>query len=130
MRFIIYTLCALVIMFLVWAIGLPKSLGAHPWWADKVIFIGAPVGIVIAFGAMLIRGGMWLRLCVFAILTVLAYWVAKSGGEAFAASYADDAAAGKQWYFGWIATMTGLAAFLTTLAEVAASKIAKKKADL
>ena len=127
MRFISYALIAIVLMALVWAIGLPKSLGAHPWWAEKVIFIGAPIGIVIAVVAMFVSSAAWLRLIIFAVLVVLSYWVAKSGGEAFAASYADDAAAGKRWYFGWIATMTALAAFLTTVAEVAMMQIANKK---
>ncbi len=90
--------------------SVPKSLGAHPWWAENVIFYGAPIGMLIGLVVAFIRPRSALVSIAFFILTLLAFWVAKSGGTAFAASFAEDQAAGQRWFYGWIATIAALLA--------------------
>ena len=108
-------------MAVLWLVDATRLLGAHPWWSGKVVYFGAPIGVILAA-----FGGPWLRLrwrlSVFAGATLLAFWVAYSGKAGFTASYAEDHFAGRMWFFGWIATMAGLAAFTYTLAQAIFAK--------
>lgn len=94
--------------------GLPGALGAHPFWATQVLWIGAPIGILLALLATL-RGKVGFALLGGIALSTAAYGTATYGRIAFAASYAEDAVAGQLWYVGWIALAAGTALTLASL---------------
>lgn len=100
---------------LTYVTGLPQILGAHPWWADKVIVLGVPIGIGLATTAWALRISRPARLIGFSLLTLAAFGIAHSGKLRFAASYAEDMLAGQAWYFGWIATCALAAATLASV---------------
>lgn len=102
---------ALVMAALI-ALDIARPLGAHPWWSQKTLLIGALFGLILATLAGLKLRPLPLTV-IFAITTALAFACAKYGQTQFAASYAEDQFAGKLWYFGWIATGATLAATLT-----------------
>lgn len=95
--------------------GLPQTLGAHPWWATRVIWIGLPIGLVLAGLAGVAYSGRFARVAAFALLTLAAIATTYIGKTRFAASYAEDAVAGQMWYFGWIAICALTAATLASL---------------
>ncbi|MBN2631551.1 MAG: hypothetical protein JXR75_13555 [Rhodobacteraceae bacterium] len=87
---------------------LPDMLGAHPWWGTRTGLIGAGIGAAlflalraghVAARTMVLSGGIGL---------LLAGFPAFEGKRLFAASFGDDAIAGRLWYLGWI----GIAAML------------------
>ena len=87
--------------------GLFRWLGAHPWWDIKTALIGAAIGVVLFVVLEWLRPGLsfWVGLLVL----VVAILVSSIGKSRFAASFAEDAFAGKLWYFGWIGIAAGLA---------------------
>ncbi|MEX0365027.1 MAG: hypothetical protein AB3N22_03090 [Ruegeria sp.] len=97
------------------AFGLTQSLGAHPWWADKVIWIGLPIGVLLATTTWALAVPRVLRLVGFGLLTAVAFGIAHFGKTRFAASFAEDALAGHAWYFGWIATCALAVALIASL---------------
>lgn len=101
---------------LAYAIGLTQILGAHPWWADKVILIGLFLGLLLSTTLWGLRVSKFVRLLGLTVLAFVAYATAYTGKAQFAASYAEDALAGQMWYFGWIATCTFALAILATAA--------------
>ena len=78
---------------------LPLQLGAHPVWADKVVFRGALIGIVLVIASSRLQYAA--RAVGLAVLTGIAYGIAHIGKTRFAASYAEDAFAGQIWFLGW-----------------------------
>ncbi len=96
--------------------NLTAGLGAHPWWAGKVIWLGALPGLALALAARLLHLPRWLAAAGFAVFGAAAFAIAAAGKAQFAASYAENLLAGKFWYFGWIAVCTLTAATLATLA--------------
>ena len=99
------------LMLLAGFLDLAEYGGAHPFWSSSVVYIGVPVGIIFAGVIRALGLGRGARLVLYAALLAVAIWVAYSGKTQFAASYAEDAFAGRMWYFGWIA----IAAFGTAL---------------
>ena len=99
-------------------LGLTQRFGAHPQWAETVLLIGAPGGL--ALGYMLYSVGLPrpLRVVFAAAAAGTAFYLAREGQAAFAASFAEDQVAGQLWFFGWIAACMGGAATLTSLALV------------
>lgn len=95
--------------------GLPLALGAHPWWAAQVIWTGAPAGLLIALLAGWAGLPGRLRIGLFAVLAAASFAAATWGRIEFAASYAEDALAGRFWFFGWIGTAAAVAALLSAL---------------
>ncbi len=114
MRPLLPALIAALVMAALIALDIARPLGAHPWWSQKTLLIGAPFGLILATLA-----GLKLRpiplTVTFAIATALAFATAKYGQTQFAVSYAEDQLAGKLWYFGWIATGATAAATLTAM---------------
>ncbi|MDX2484523.1 MAG: hypothetical protein QNK42_12775 [Pseudodonghicola sp.] len=106
---------AAVLMALAPLIGLPQLLGAHPWWAAQVVWIGAPAGLLLAL--LTARAGVAarVRITLFALIALASFAAASWGKGEFAASFAEDALAGQFWFFGWIGTTTGTAALLAAL---------------
>lgn len=95
----------------------PKSLGAHPWWSQKVLLIGAPFGVVLSGLVGLVARSAQSRLVFFFFATLAAFTVAHYGKTQFAASYAEDAFAGKLWYLGWVVTGAALTGWLLAVAQ-------------
>jgi len=114
-RFLIGPLVAILALALAWGTDLPRSFGAHPWWATDVLWMGGGVGILA--GALACLAPRWTG-WVFAIATITAFAAARWGGLEFAASYAENQFAGLVWYWGWLGTCAALAAALTRLATL------------
>lgn len=96
--------------------GGAASLGAHPWWAFKVGYLGVGAGAVLYLVLRAVRLPGWSGLLGFGILLLGAIWVTATGKTRFAASYAEDAFAGQMWFFGWIGIFA--AAFLVCLQAI------------
>ncbi|MBL4766966.1 MAG: hypothetical protein JKY94_04525 [Rhodobacteraceae bacterium] len=99
-----------------YAVGLTLTLGAHPWWAGKVILFGFGFGLLLAAALWGLRLSKLIRLISLTVLTLAAFSTATIGKTRFAASYAEDVLGGQMWYFGWMATCTFALALLATLA--------------
>jgi hypothetical protein len=86
-------------------LGLAQKLGAHPWWAVQVVYIGVGAGFILSvlggFIPIFTRGIVPLLL----VLVVASISLTVYGKTQFAASYAEDALAGRMWYFGWICSV-------------------------
>ena len=117
-RYIIPIGLAVAAVLLVFAYsGGPVALGAHPWWGFKVAYIGVPIGAVL-FGLQLVwRAGYVAKAGLYATFLCLAAYLTYRGKIQFAASYAEDAAAGQMWIFGWIAIFALGFLFLTHLSS-------------
>lgn len=115
MRILITVAVTFAVTGLIYLLDIAGSLGAHPWWSQKVVLIGAPVGLVIAFATMLTPTSTMIRVSAFVILSALAFALARYGKAQFAASFAEDALAGQFWYFGWIGSATAFFGALGTL---------------
>ena len=106
---------ALIPMALIYVFAVPKFFGAHPWWAQKVVLIGTPIGLVFATMFRVTMASYILRVVITLVITIGLYMVASSAGEQFAASYAEDTIAGSFWYLGWIATSASLSALILSV---------------
>lgn len=98
-----------------WSAELTLLLGAHPWWAATVLWIGTGLGLALAGLAVYLGVSYSTRLIAASLLTAAAYATASFGKNRFAASFAEDTFAGQMWYFGWIATCAFAAATLASL---------------
>ncbi|MCH2067500.1 hypothetical protein [Shimia sp.] len=114
MRHLLPALIAALVMAALIALDIARPLGAHPWWSQKTLLVGAPIGLILATLAGLKLRPISLTVTL-TITTALAFATAKYGQTQFAASYAEDALAGKLWYFGWIATGATLGATFTAI---------------
>lgn len=98
------------------ALGLTEALGAHPFWTMQTGAIGSVVGL-FAYGGLRWAG---LRAGCIAVLggftLILAGVAAMQGKSLFVASYAENALAGRFWFFGMIALMAALCLTLCVLA--------------
>ncbi len=107
---------ATAIMTVIILFDTAQPLGAHPWWSQKTLLIGAPIGLIIA--AIAARSfGAKSCLLVFSLLVFIAVSIAKFGQTQFAASYAEDVLAGKLWYYGWIIVGVTFTAAITALSR-------------
>jgi hypothetical protein len=91
--------------------GVTTALGAHPWWSFKGVYIGAIVGVVIYVLQSFWRGSFVIKRLIFAIRLLAMTATVWQGKTRFVASFAEDAFAGKMWFYGWI----GIVAFLFLL---------------
>lgn len=98
----IFLVLALLALFWIAALGgLPEMLGAHPWWAVRAGVVGSLIGAATAVGLGLAGlAGTWLTWASGSSL-VAALGAAIFGKRAFVASMAEDALAGRFWFFGW-----------------------------
>ncbi|MDJ0824807.1 MAG: hypothetical protein QNJ16_04825 [Rhodobacter sp.] len=94
-------------------LGVSQWLGAHPWWAGQTAWVGVAVGLII--GLLSVRRTRWWRIGVGVALIVVSAIAAGYGKAQFAASFAEDAFAGRLWYFGWIGIAAGVASMLLGL---------------
>jgi len=92
------------------------ALGAHPWWALKVGYLGTAIGVPVWLGLRASGLGDWVRLALAALALLVAAAVAGVGKARFAAPFAEDALVGHFWFIGWIASMAATFAVFATLA--------------
>ncbi|MBO9474721.1 hypothetical protein J7413_14320 [Shimia sp. R10_1] len=116
MRHLIPALAAALLMAVFIAFDLARPLGAHPWWSQQTLLIGAPIGLILASLARLKLQPV-AQIPAFGAATLLAFAAAKYGQLQFAASYAENQLAGQAWYFGWIFTAISGAALLTAIID-------------
>lgn len=95
--------------------GLTQTLGAHPFWSGKVIWIGLVLGLGLAGLLRLIGLSRMPATVLAALLAASAFLLAQAGKSGFAASYGENALAGRFWFFNWIATCAFVAAMLASL---------------
>ena len=100
----IAALLAAVLMLAAGILGLTELAGAHPFWARQVVYLGVPVGLILAWLVRRIGMGRTGRLGLYILGTAAFFALASWGKMRFAASFAEDTLAGQFWYFGWIAT--------------------------
>ncbi len=95
--------------------GLPRMRGAHPWWAQQTGIIGGAGGAVLWLAMR--RAGLPFSIQVIAAVAALLASVAAAhfGKQVFAASYAENALAGRFWYFGWFAISGSVALLIATV---------------
>jgi len=98
-----------------WAGG-TLALGAHPWWALKVGYLGTGIGVPVWLGLRALGASGRVRLALAATALLLAAVATGVGKARFAASFAEDALAGRFWFIGWIAVMAAAFAVMATLA--------------
>lgn len=102
----------LLALFLGQFFGLWVPFLAHPFWALQGALIGGAIGVVAGLLLGQRRGwALWAGLVLLAATGGITLY----GKAGFAASYAEDALAGKIWYFGYFATMAALAFTLSRL---------------
>ncbi len=83
--------------------GATQTLGAHPFWADKTILLGTPIGLILGYASTRLPYGRAIG--GLAGLTLVSFAIAHVGKTRFAASYAEDTFAGQMWFFGWHAVV-------------------------
>jgi hypothetical protein len=91
------------------AFGLSERLGAHPFWAAQVVWIGLAAGLALALLSPRAPRLLW-GLAGLSLLAGAAS--ARYGKQVFAASYAENALAGQFWHFGWMALAAGASALI------------------
>jgi hypothetical protein len=104
-----------IVLVVVGLSGATAALGAHPWWAAKVVWIGLAFGLGLGLGAAALGAGWRLRAIAGAAALGCAGLAAVLGKAVFAASYAENALAGRFWYLGWIGLATAAALLLSAL---------------
>lgn len=106
-------------MIMASVLGLPEALGAHPLWAVKTGGIGSLGGLGI-YAALRMSGVRPAVLAALAGIGLLATVYAISQGKLiFAASLAENAIAGRVWFFGWFGVMAAACVLLCSLAACA-----------
>ena len=96
-------------------LGLPQTLGAHPWWAARSGLYGAGLGFGL-FAALRVLGLGPKWLIGAAILGLPAALAAAYFGRAAFVSAEDfNATAGRIWYLGWIGLATSICMLLPGL---------------
>ncbi len=105
---------------MLWLFDLPLAAGAHPFWAAKVIWIGAPIGLLAFVISKFLSPIQQILISV--VLAALALVAAVQGKAIFAASFAENALAGQAWFFGWIATCAALTALVASIARMMSAR--------
>ncbi len=96
--------------------GLPETLGAHPWWAEQSGIVGGISGAVLWL--VLRRAGLSFSALVVVAVSALLVSAAAAhfGKQVFAASFSENALAGRFWYLGWFAISGSVALLIATVA--------------
>ena len=106
--------------------GVTQDLGAHPFWAFKVTWIGAPIGVILFLALWRVSTSILLGV-VLLVLGVACMFAANWGKTEFAASFAENALAGRIWYFGWIGAAVFMTAALAWIDAHSLKKLAGKR---
>ena len=102
-RDVLAGLVAAAVLVLAAYSGASQALGAHPFWAVQIVWIGVGLGMVLFGLSRFWRVRQLVKLGVAVICLGLSWGVTSVGKTRFAASYAEDFVAGRMWYLGWIA---------------------------
>lgn len=81
--------------------GVPQWLGAHPFWAMDAARFGGILGCLGYLGLRLVGVPPRALLSLALVGLVASIASAVIGKCVFAASFAEDAIAGRFWFFGW-----------------------------
>lgn len=84
-------------------LGIGQALGAHPFWAIKVVWIGVGIGAVLFGLSRFWTTSGLVKLSIALVLLAGSAGVTMLGKARFAASYAEDFVAGRMWFLGWMA---------------------------
>lgn len=95
--------------------GLPQWLGAHPWWAVRTGIVGSAIGAAVYLALRMNRRTDGHILTAAAIGLVASILCAGIGKMVFVGSLAENALAGRFWFFGWFAIFACLCILLTFL---------------
>lgn len=95
--------------------GLPETLGAHPFWARQTGIVGGVGGAMLWL--VLRRAGLSAAtgLAIAVLILLVSAAAAHFGKQVFAASFAENARAGRFWFFGWFG-LCGAVAFILAAA--------------
>jgi hypothetical protein len=107
-------------------------LGAHPFWSAKATYIGIGVGIALSLSALLLTKrfnfsnlavllGLVITTALIAAITLL------YGKAQFAASYAENAFAGRVWFVGFMGLIGTLFASLIALSDLVVARYSNAK---
>lgn len=110
----------------IWILGLSGFwlwLGTHPFWSDKVTYIGIGIGIVLSLIVFLIsrraglgNGKVLIGLIVLTgVVAVIALYFGKAE---FVASFAENRFAGKVWFYGFMGMIGSAFATLVQISRV------------
>ncbi len=110
---------ALVLVIGFALVGGSQALGAHPWWAVSVGYIGGAAGAAVWLVLGLVGLGPRRTALVAAVVLVTAGVVTWIGKTNFAASYAEDALAGRFWYVGWIGSLAAATVLIAAVLRAA-----------
>ena len=91
-----------------------KMLGAHPWWASKVGYIGAGVGAIVWFALSIAKLNHKTILFISGGCLTVSVLIAHYGKGRFVAAEDIDVVAGQLWYFGWIGTVAAALVLFAT----------------
>lgn len=110
------TLLAVTLLGIAMALaGVPRILGAHPWWAAKSGIFGSLIGAA-AYLILRLIGLSRRSIGTIAALGLTGAAIATVQGKAvFVASYGQDTLAGKFWFLGWFAIAGAVTALITAL---------------
>lgn len=88
--------------------GVAQWMGTHPFWATQVVILGTAIGATIVFALTFLRLGIRISMVFALIFLGVTLGFTSFGKARFGASFAENGAAGKVWYYGSIATSAGL----------------------
>lgn len=95
--------------------GLPQALGAHPWWAQQSGIVGGVGGAVLWFVPRRLSLSFSALVVVAGSALLASAAAAHFGKQVFAASFAQNALAGRFWSFGWFAISGSVALLIATV---------------
>lgn len=107
-RDVIFLMGVALVFAIAVRIGVPERLGAHPWWAGRVVYLGVLVGLLPAAAVRLWAPRRRLWPTVTGLMLLLSVGATYFGKSRFVASFAKDALAGRMWFLGWIASVAFL----------------------
>lgn len=113
---------AIIFIVLEW-FGFWVWIGAHPFWSTKVTTIGIISGAIVSLLALILSGRIGISTktilaTMIALTAIIAAITLLYGKAQFVASYAENGFAGRVWYIGFMALITGAFASLVELTRL------------
>lgn len=91
--------------------GLPRILGAHPFWGQQTGVGGGIAGALLWLTLRRVGVSASMQVIIAIVALLISATAVYVGKQVFAASFAENWIAGRFWYFGWFA-VSGSVAFL------------------
>lgn len=92
-----------MVLLVLAATGVTKMLGAHPFWAMQVVWIGLAFGAGMRVFTWRFRTRRAAVLSVLILGLIVSVAVTVIGKDRFVTSFAEDFVGGRMWYYGWMA---------------------------